>query len=148
MNFLKKNRSTIIAVLVFLIVLIIVFKFIGMITGDEEKAIYGDRIDGIEAVQITRDKEQQIEEAIKNDTSKVSIKTAGRLVTIIATVQPEMSRDVAKNLANEAIKPLKADQLKYFDIQIIIKKDTEDASFPIIGYRQHTKDTFVWTKDR
>ncbi len=149
MNFLKKNRNTIIAVAVFLIVLIVVFKFIGMLTGDEEKAIYGNRIDGIDAVKIDGNKEDQIEEALKDSTTKVSVKTAGRLVTIIATVNNETTRDVAKTLAAKAIEPLTAEQKKYFDIQVIIKKEnTEDAQFPIIGYRQHTREAFVWTKDR
>ncbi len=148
MNFLKKNKNTIIAVAVFLVVLIVVFKFIGMVTGDEEKAIYGDRINGIDAVRIDGNKEEQIKEAIKDQTTKVTIKNSGRLVTIIATVPQEMTRDNAKALAPAAIKPLKAEQLKYFDVQIIIKKEAEDASFPIIGYRQHTRTDFTWTKDR
>ena len=148
MNFLKKHKNTIIAIVVFVIVLIIAFKFINMLTGDEEKAIYGDRIDGIEAVKIDGNKEDQIEEAIKGDTKKVTIKNAGRLVTVIATIDENMNRDTAKTLAKKAIEPLTAEQKKYFDFQIIIKKENEDPAFPIIGYKQHTKEEFSWTKDR
>lgn len=148
MDFLKKNRTTIIAIAVFLIVLVVMFKFIAILTGDEEKAIYGDRINGISAVKIDGNKEDQIEEALKDSTTKVEIKNAGRLVTIIATINDDTNRDSAKALANKAIEPLTAEQKKYFDVQIIIKKEKEDAQFPIIGYRQHTRDAFSWTKDR
>ena len=39
-------------------------------------------------------------------------------------------------------------QLKYYDIQVFMKKDVESTEFPIIGYKHQDKQGFTWTKDR
>ena len=40
------------------------------------------------------------------------------------------------------------DEKGFYDIQIFVKKDTDAADFPIIGYKHHAKDSFSWTKNR
>ena len=37
---------------------------------------------------------------------------------------------------------------KVYDVQVFIKKDGKDETFPIIGYLHHGKENFSWTRDR
>jgi len=148
MKFLKKNKGTIIVIVLFLIGVLLLVQLKNIFVPNEDSAIYGTRLEGIEEVKITKDQEQQMEAAIEEDAEKVSIRESGRLVNVIITVQDEMSRDNAKKLANEVIKPLKKEQTKYYDIQVFVQKSKETNEFPIIGYKHHTRDSFSWTKDR
>ena len=54
----------------------------------------------------------------------------------------------AKDLANQALAEFSDAEKAYYDIQAVIESDTNTTQFPIIGYKQHTRDAFNWTKDR
>lgn len=148
MNFIKRNRNTIIAISVFLIVLILLIQVKNVFFPNETKAIYGTRLEGIEKVKITNNKEDQVKEAVKEGVSKTSIRVSGRIVNIILTVNSDISLETAKGYASQVIEPFTDKQLKYYDFQVFIKKEEKTADFPIIGYKHHNKENFTWTKDR
>ncbi len=148
MNYLKRNKSTIIAIAIFLIVLIVAMNLINIFFPNEENALYGSRLNGINEVKITNNTEDQITAALEKDCSKVSIRESGKIIEVILTVDKDMSLETAKNLAPKITEQLKKEQLEYYDIQVFIQKTAKSSDFPIIGYKQHTKEGFNWTKDR
>ena len=73
---------------------------------------------------------------------------AGRIIYVTMEVNGDTSRDDAKGLGNKTLESFSDAEKKYYDIQILIKNDSNKDQFPIIGYKHHAKDAIVWTKDR
>ena len=150
MSFIRKNKFVIIAIGIFLILVILAFQVVNIFFPEEGKALYGNRLDGIEAVEITDSKKGQIESSLKEDaiTKEAKVSVAGKIIEVIVTVQDDTTKDAAKALATRVLDSLEEDEKAFYDIQIFVKKDTDASDFPIIGYKHHAKDAFSWTKDR
>ena len=133
-----------------LIFVIFVFTIKLIFFPNEAKAIYGDRLDGINEVKVTDDEKDDIITKLeeKDEVTKASCDIKGRIINIIITVGNDVSLETAKTLTTTVIDNLEDDQKKFYDIQIFIKKDNDDEKFPIIGYKHQDKDNFTWTKDR
>lgn len=150
MSFIRKNKFVIIAIGVFLILVVLVFQIATMFFPEEGTALYGDRLDGIEEVELSNSKLTKIESNLKSDgaVKEADVSVAGKIVEVIITVQDDTSVDTAKALNAKVLDSLSNKEKKFYDIQIFVKKDSEATDFPIIGYKHHAKDTFSWTKDR
>ena len=150
MSFIRKNKFVIIAIGVFLILVVLVFQIATMFFPEEGTALYGDRLDGIEEVELSNSKLTKIESNLKSDgaVKEADVSIAGKIVEVIITVQDDTSVDTAKALNTKVLDSLSNKDKKFYDIQIFVKKDSEATDFPIIGYKHHAKDTFSWTKDR
>lgn len=148
MDFIKKNKFTIIAVIVFLILVLLVATVMNFFSPEESHAIYGSRLDN--KVEITTSTQKEIEKNLKSDgiVSKATVRISGRIIEVMTTVNAEVDKNAAKGITNKITEKLNSNQIKYYDIQVFIKKDTESNDFPIIGYKHHNKDGFSWTKDR
>ena len=150
MSFIRKNKFVIIAIGVFLILVILALEVVNIFFPKEGKALYGNRLDGIEEVEITDSKKEQIENSLKEDsiTKEANASVAGKIIEVIVTVQDEATIDAAKALATKVLNSLEEDEKNFYDIQIFVKKDIDANNFPIIGYKHHAKENFSWTKDR
>lgn len=150
MSFIRKNKFVIIAIGVFLILVVLGFQIATMFFPEEGTALYGDRLDGIEEVELSNSKLTKIESNLKSDgaVKEADVSVAGKIVEVIITVQDDTSVDTAKALNTKVLDSLSNKEKKFYDIQIFVKKDSEATDFPIIGYKHHAKDTFSWTKDR
>ena len=111
---------------------------------------YGSRLDGIENVKITDKIKKEMKKNVETleITKSVSIRLSGKTIEVIAVVKDDIEVEKSKEISGKVTEKLTDDQKKYYDIQIMIKKTTDDAKFPIIGYRHHNKDYYSWTKDR
>ena len=150
-KFIKNNKLVVVTFIIRLIFVILVFAVKLTFFPDEARAIYGDRLDGIEKVEITDSKQDKIVSALENlDTVKeASCDIKGRILNVLITVNDDVDLNTAKGLTTTVTDNLKKEQTSYYDIQVFISKDNEDdASFPIIGYKHQDKDSFAWTKDR
>ena len=148
MKFIKKNKSTIVGILVFILALAGILAVKGVLSSDEGKAIYGTRLKGINEVKITDSQKKEVENKLANDTEKVEVSVAGRIINILITAKEGTSLEDAKKLGDKAVEVFSSAEKKYYDIQIFITNEKNKAQFPIIGYRHHTKNTITWTKDR
>ena len=150
MSFIRKNKFVIIAIGVFLILVILAFQIVTMFFPKEGVALYGDRLDGIEEVEITDKKSDKIVSALEDDSAvkETSVSVSGKIIEVIITVQDDTSLDTAKALTPKVTDNLNKKEKEFYDIQVFIKKDTEASNFPIIGYKHHAKNDFSWTKDR
>lgn len=150
MSFIRKNKFVIITIGVFLILVVLGFQIATMFFPEEGTALYGDRLDGIEEVELSNSKLTKIESNLKSDgaVKEADVSVAGKIVEVIITVQDDTSVDTAKALNTKVLDSLSNKEKKFYDIQIFVKKDSEATDFPIIGYKHHAKDTFSWTKDR
>ena len=145
MKYIKKNKKMFIAIGIFLLLVILLIPVKNALFPNTGKAIYGDRLDGIDKVKISNKTLASIEDKLKEDSvTKVSSRISGKTVEIILTV----SLEVAKGYGDKALEVFSDAEKKYYDFQVFITKDSESEEFPIIGYRHHSKDSITWTKDR
>ena len=150
-KFIKNNKLTVITFIICLVFVILVFAIKPTFFPDEGRAIYGDRLDGIEEVEITSKQEKNIVSKLeeKDEVKSVDTDIKGRILNVIITVNDDVELDPAKALASVITENLEEDQNGYYDIQVFIKKSNEeDTRFPIIGYKHQDKDEFSWSKDR
>ena len=150
-KFIKNNKLTVITFIICLVFVILVFAIKLTFFPDEGRAIYGDRLDGIEEVEITSKQEKNIVSKLeeKDEVKSVDTDIKGRILNVIITVNDDVELDPAKALTSVITENLEEDQNGYYDIQVFIKKSNEeDTRFPIIGYKHQDKDEFSWSKDR
>ena len=149
-NFIKNNKVTVIAFIICVIFVILVFALKLTFFPNEGTAIYGDRLDGIEKVEITDSDQKNIIKSLeeKDEVKNADTDIKGRTLSVLITVNDDVELDSSKALTSSVIDNLKKDQTGYYDIQIFISKDNDDTRYPIIGYKHKDKDEFSWTKDR
>ena len=149
-NFIKNNKVTVVAFIICVIFVILVFAVKLTFFPNEGTAIYGDRLDGIEEVEITDKQQEDIIKSLedKDEVKKVSCDIKGRTLNVLIIVNDDVELDPAKALTSSITENLEEDQTSYYDIQVFISKDNDDTRFPIIGYKHQNKDGFSWTKDR
>ena len=150
-KFIKNNKLTVITFIICLIFVILVFAIKLTLFPNEGRAIYGDRLEGIEKVEITSKQQKNIISKLeeKDEVKSVETDIKGRILNVIITVNDDVELDPAKALTSLVVENLEEDQTTYYDIQVFIKKSNEeDTRFPIIGYKHQDKNKFSWSKDR
>lgn len=146
----KMERTIVLVVTICFFVLVFVFYKLVLSQTSDTKAIYGERLDGIEEVKISKTKKEDIENSIKEVGNNKSVKVTiqGKIINVMITINDDVTRDSAKGLADKVLEKLSEDEKRFYDIQVFIKKDVEDAQLPIIGYHHPKKNGFSWTLDR
>ncbi len=150
MKFIKKNKFTIIAIVCFLILMLLAVQIKNVFFPSDGGAIYGDRLDGIDKVRISKSKLNKIEDKLNENENITEVDTfiKGKILNVIVTINDAVSLEDAKNIPNTVVEQLNGDQKDFYDIQVIINKENESSQFPIIGYKHHSKDNFSFNKDR
>lgn len=149
MKWMKKNKFTVIAIFIFILLAFLGFKAKEMFFPDQRTAIYGDRLEGKVTVEKTtyEDIKAKISESDKVDS--VTLRENGRRIDITITVTNVTSKSEAKKLISNILEPFTESQIGYYDFQVFIKKeDKSENDFPIIAYKHHNSSTFSWSKDR
>jgi len=151
MKYIKKNKLTVFIIIIFAIIVIVGGYLYNMLFANGRSGIYGNRLDGIEEVKITSKQYKEIKTKLKENESVIEVSTdlKGKIVNIIITIKDEVDKGTAKTIASSSLEIFDAEQLKYYDVQIFVKKDNEELNdFPIIGYKQNGKEGLTWSKDR
>jgi len=147
-NFILKNRIYIVLVL---FVIFCAFVFITMkayLDPADELAVYGDRLNGIENVQIKEDKKKEIVDFIKEDETIIdaSINVQGKIINIsIKTTTKENTIDKMQEKGNLILEKFSEDEIAFYDFQFFIKND--DANYNMIGYKNKKNENISWESD-
>lgn len=147
MKFIKKNKKIILIAILSLLVLFGLISLKNYFSG-ESGPIYGNRLDGRKKLIISKETQKKVKDKIKESTTDVKIRIAGRIIYITATVKDEVSLEDAKKLGPSVLEEFQDSEKGYYDIQLFIKNNANSNQFPIIGYKHHAKTSFTWTKDR
>lgn len=148
-NFIKKNKYTIIAIVIFIILVIALANIAKLFFPNTGTPVYGNRLDGINPISdevLTNLNTKLGEEKIVEEvTSNVS----GKILNVTITIDNSTSLSAAKKVGEKTGEYLDDDVKSQYDIQVFVKKkDTAENDFPIIAYKKNTSDKFSWTKDR
>ena len=149
-NYIKDHKIVVVVTFFFLVFLILAYMAKQVFFSNGSNALYGSRLDGIEAVKISKSSQEQLINKIEEDSSvkKCEYKLHGKIINVIITVNDDVGLDTAKSLANKGLEEFDTDQKSFYDFQVFVKKDNDASDFPIIGYKQNKKEGFTWTKDR
>lgn len=139
------KKQCLIGLSVFLIVLLVVMIWLFIIPLFSNNK-YGDRLKDIDKHEISSSTISKIEKSLKeNDkVSKVSYHDEGRVLNFVVTVDSSMSKDDAKKICDKIAENLKANDKKYYDIQVLIDSNEDSDDYPIVGYKNKNSDTFSY----
>ncbi len=146
MKTMRKNKSTVVVILIFIILIFAALAVQDWFFPDERKAIYGD-IEGLEEHQFTEDLQEALTTKFKENAAvkEVSyIVKEAKLITVVLTLTDETTIDSAKTVPNLILENVEEKYLTFYDWQVMITKDIEQEGFPLIGYKHHTLPTFTY----
>ena len=151
MKWIKDNVLLTIFLSVLLIFIIIVVVILGTLLSKNNVSEYGNRLDGIEKVQIsTKKMDKMIKELKSNDKiedviySRDGKKQEGRLVSVILEVK-NVSKAEAIELGNKVLEYFDDEEKAFYDIQVYLDNvDEKNQEFPVIGYKHKTSNGLVW----
>lgn len=146
MKFIKRNRSIIMALIVFFILILLCIQVKNILFPNDGLAVYGNRLDG--KVEVTSNLNKKMKELLPEGATKVSVRESGRILNVIITVSENITKDTAKSFATQSLAALSEEEAGYYDIQFFLVKNTEANDFPIIGYKIPKAEAITWTKDR
>lgn len=147
----RHNRYTTITVCVFLVLLVILFLGYKLLFPNTGTPVYGDRLDGIEDVQISKDELKDLASKVKENENvkKASASLSGKMVNVLITVKKGTSVDTAKGLTDIVIKYFDKDYTAYYDFQVFITNENEDEKgYPIIGYKNNDSKSFSYSSSK
>lgn len=147
MKFIKNHKLLVAFIVLLLISLILVAILLNQLIGGGKKGEYGDRLKGIEKVEISSSIKNQIEQEISKEEHIVKVKyhLQGRLVNVTIKVKDEKEVESLKELGNKILTYFDENQLSYYDIQILVNSDNKKSEkYPLIGYKHKTRDAINW----
>ena len=147
-GFYKNNRIFVIlmGVAIFCIA-IIASAFLYLVLTQNQGNLYGNRLNGIETVEISKTRLTELETTIKEDSkvAKVTCKIKGKIIYINIYLNEGKATD-AKNIAIKSLEFFTDDEKSFYDISYIVSKDDiEDVTFPIMGYKKSDNTIISWT---
>lgn len=151
MKFIKKNKILVIFITVFALVMIFaVIGIVKLLMPNGGTSVYGDRLSGIENVQIKDTTIGIIKESIL-DTGKVEsidYDLRGKLMNFIIIVKDTTDKVTATALTDKILSNLSEDEKKFYDIQVFVNTKAESEIYPIIGYKHTTSLNFSWSNNK
>ena len=147
MKELKENKFTTIVFLIFLGLFLIGALIFGLVTPKTGKPIYGNRLDGIEKVEVTKDQTNELVKNLKDKDYVTSASThiSGKIINVLIETKKGTSIKKAKTLKTIVLKAFEEDQKKFYDIQLFITNENKDAKgYPVIGYKNSSEKNFVF----
>lgn len=146
MSFIKKHKKLCvfgIILLVLLVLLIVLFKTFSVDYSLDE---YGDRLDGIEKVEIKKSVSDKLVSEIKDIESvkKVNYRLKGRLVYIEIMFNEDVSVENAKEIAAKSLEYFTDDQKAFYDFEFILTNEKETEGYPELGSKHKSSDNIVW----
>ncbi len=152
-KFAKENRvlAVIFGLAALFILIFIIMLFSILIGGGNDP--YGDRLDGIEKVEISKKKLTNIESSINdNDQVKESnVRIQGKIIYVTIDYINGVNLDKAKEIANSVLDEFSDDEKDFYDFEFLLKEETDESnseynSFKAAGTKHPSKDSITWTK--
>ena len=149
-----KNLSIVLGVTI-VIALVLIFSIttiVNIIMPDTRESVYGDRCKITEKYKVDSKKEDELKSFFKKyefvTFNALDIKC--NLIDIVITVPDKTSFNDVKNMSKELLKVFSADQLRTYDIELLVKSDNENSeNYPQVGTHHKeidgkSNDSFVW----
>lgn len=129
-------------VCVLLMLLTIGSYFLGQTSSDP----YGNRLENIEDYNVTNELKKM--EEYFNNNKKVessSVRLQGKIIYVTATVDAKESDEDIQSIAATSIEKLTAEQLEFYEIQFIFKRDKMS---PYLGSKSASNKIISWANNK
>ncbi len=95
LEIIKKNKYTVLFIVLFIVLVIVGYQAYSILVPNENRAVYGDRLDGIDEVMITSDQMTSINNEIKTNTFVTDCVSdlKGKILYVTVTVTDDTSVD-------------------------------------------------------
>lgn len=146
-EFIKKHRFFTIATLILLIVLVVATIVTKNLFFSSKGNSFGNRLDDIAEHPLEESSLQEIKDELEGleQVISVSANIVGKRADFILEVGKDVDVITSKGYADKILEHLSEDVKSYYDIQVMItNEDSENATYPIIGYKHKTKVGFSW----
>lgn len=146
-NELKQNKFTTIVFCIFLGLFLIGWLLFGLVMPKNGKPIYGNRLEGIEEVKVTEEQTADLVRELKSKdyVANASTHISGRIINVIVETKEGTKTSTAKTLGKVVLKAFDKDQLKFYDIQLFLNNENDNAKgYPLIGYKNSADKDFVF----
>ena len=148
-TFYKNNR--VYSILMIISIICIVAILVGVLLyfiGQTNKDKYGHRLEGIESVEIKKEKIAEIENKISENelVKETDIYIKGKLIYVTITLNTGKHAD-SESIAQASLELFSEEEKAFYDIQYIVEnldKKTEE-NFPVMGYIKAGNSVIKWT---
>ena len=108
---------------------------------------YGDRLDGIESVELDNDRYNDIKNSFEGNENLTldSFRLSGKIVNIFISVKGEYKEEDIKAKSMEIINKFSEDERKFYDFQVFVTFDGDRD--PIIGYKNKNSEGLEWNHE-
>ena len=148
-SFYKNNR--VYSILMIISIICIIAILVGVVLyflGQTSKDKYGNRLEGIEKVEIKESKLNDIEKKITENELVKSTDAVirGKLVYITITLNTGTHAD-AESIAQSSLELFSEEEKAFYDIQYIVDNKDEkiEENFPVMGYIKAGNSVIKWT---
>ncbi len=125
MNFMKKHKLATFIIVIYIAVVIVSYFVYKLFSDTNGMPLYGDRLEGIELVEITKDQKTALVGALKESNDVVSVSephVSGRTYNVVITFGDVATDANAKKLADVVTQSLSKEQNDYYDVQVFLNK--------------------------
>lgn len=147
-RWIKRNIGFSIIIFLALILLIIMTVIVvDMLVGGSNNK-YGNRLEGIEKVEIAKKTYKSVEEELtgSNLVESAEVRLQGKIVYTTIVLKSDASVSTAKDLASQSLKNYSEEQLKYYDFSFFLKWKGEEKDTIVTGNKHHNLDSISWVK--
>ena len=139
-----------ICLLAFIVIMILLYIFFSMFIGGNDK--YGDRLKGIESVEISKSSLTEIAKKLKDQAGveDASVRVQGKIVYINLVFSRETTLEHAKEIAIGSLEQFDDDEKKFYDFGYFLtqvgQEGTEDKGFVVTGTKSAKTDSISFIK--
>ena len=147
-NWIKNNKGfSVIILLVLVLLVILTIIFISLLKSNSSSK-YGNRLDGIEEVKITKEIYDGVKEELMATelVEDASVRLQGKIVYTTIVLKSDTLVDKAKELASNTLDNYTEEELKYYDFSYFLKWNKEDGMIVVTGNKHNNMDSITWVK--
>ncbi len=149
-KWIKRNIGfSIVICLAIVLLIIMAIIIVDMLVGGSNNK-YGNRLEGIEKVEISNKTYKKVEEELTGSNLVESAETRlqGKIVYTTIVLKSDASVSTAKDLATQSLKNYSEDELKYYDFSFFLKWKGEEKDTVITGNKHHNADGISWVRSQ
>lgn len=146
-KFYKNNRIYCILMGVSLFCLaLIAMLFVVYFVNQTKNDTYGNRLNGIETMEISNSEKEEIVNVIKESdmVDKATVNIKGKIIYVNVYLL-DGNRDLANSIAVKVLNTINEEKKDFYDINFSFNKD-DDEAFPFMGYKKSDATIISWSK--
>lgn len=125
MDYIKKHKLTIFVIAVWILVVAFLYFLYKLFIGSSGLPVYGDRLDGIDKVPITKEQIKAIKENIEKEPFVVKVTEpylSGKIFKVVITVADNAKLADSKALVKYVDAQLTKEQKEFYDVAVYLNK--------------------------